>query len=157
MRVGATDLEGALRGAHRRFQRRPVVEVATGEGVGAPQFVDRALEDHLSALGAGAGTEIDDVVGDRDGLGLVFDDEHGVALVAQLQQQVVHPRDVVRVHADRRFVEHVGDVGQRRSEMADHLDALRFSTGQGAGGAIERQIPQPDVREGVEQMTKVLQ
>ena len=34
--------------------------------------------------------EVDDVVGDRDRLRLVLDDEHGVALVAQLQQQVVH-------------------------------------------------------------------
>ena len=45
----------------------------------------------LAAGGAGARAEVDDVVGDRDRLGLVLDDQHGVALVAQLQQQVVHP------------------------------------------------------------------
>ena len=53
------------------------------------------------------------MVGDRDGLGLVLDDQHGVALVAQLAQQVVHLLDVVRVEADRRLVEDVGHVGQR--------------------------------------------
>ena len=53
----------------------------------------------LAAAGAGARAEVDDVVGDRDRLRLVLDDEHGVALVAQLQQQVVHPLDVVRVQA----------------------------------------------------------
>ena len=61
------------------------------------------------------GPEVDHVVGDRDGLGLVLDHEHGVALVAQPQQQVVHPLDVVGVQADGRLVEDVGDVGQRRA------------------------------------------
>ncbi len=89
-----------------------------GDRAAPPQLVDGALEDHLAAGGAGAGAEVDDVVGDRDRLGLVLDDQHGVALVAQLQQQVVHPLDVVRVQADGRLVEDVGDVGERRSRGA---------------------------------------
>jgi len=39
------------------------------------------------------------VVGDRDRLRLVLDDEHRVALVPKPQQQFVHPLDVVRVQA----------------------------------------------------------
>ncbi len=77
------------------------------------------------------------MIGDRDGLGLVLHHQHGVALVPQLQQKLVHPRDVVRVQADGRFVEYVGDIGQRRPEMADHLDALGFSAGQRAGRTLE--------------------
>src|SRR6185437_12345295 len=46
---------------------------------------------------AGAGAEVDDVVGDRDRLRLVLHDQDGVALLPQAQQQVVHPGDVVRV------------------------------------------------------------
>ena len=49
----------------------------------ARSALDRALEDHLAARGPGTRTEVDDVVGDRDDLGLVLDDEHRVALVAQ--------------------------------------------------------------------------
>ena len=86
----------------------------------------------LASRRAGAGAEVDDVVGDRDRLGLVLHDEHGVALVSQLQQQVVHPLDVMRVHADRRLVEDIGDVGERRTEVADHLGALGLSAGQRA-------------------------
>ena len=86
----------------------------------------------LAAGRAGAGAEVDDVVGDRDRLRLVLHDEHRVALVAQLQQQVVHPLDVVRVQPDRRLVEDVGDVGERRAEVADHLGALRLAAGQRA-------------------------
>ena len=58
------------------------------------------------------------MVGDRDRLRLVFHYEHRVALVTQLQQQFVHPLDVVRVEPDRRLVEDVGDVGERRPEVA---------------------------------------
>jgi hypothetical protein len=76
-----------------------VIEVAAGHGAAGPQALDGALEDQLSPGAAGTRTEVDHVVGDPDDLGLVLDDEHGVALVAQPQQQVVHPPDVVRVEA----------------------------------------------------------
>ncbi len=84
--------------------------------------------------------EVDDVVGDRNRLRLVLHDEHRVALVAQLQQQVVHPLDVVGVQADRRLVEDVGDVGERRPEVADHLGALRLAARQRARRPVEREV-----------------
>ena len=77
----------------------PVVKMAAGDGAAGPQPLDGALEDHLAARGAGAGAEVDDVVGDRDRLRLVLHDEHRVALVPQPQQQVVHPLDVMGVQA----------------------------------------------------------
>jgi hypothetical protein len=52
------------------------------------------------------------VVADDDRLRLVLDDEDGVALVPQPQEQVVHPLDVVGVETDGRLVEDVGDVGE---------------------------------------------
>ena len=106
--------------------------------------------------GAGARAEVDHVVGDRDHLGLVLDDEHGVALVAQLEQQVVHPLDVVRVQADRRLVEDVGDVGQRRAEVADHLRALRLAARQRARRPVEREVAEPDLDERVERCRRAL-
>ena len=111
--------------------------MAAGDGAAGPQPVDRALEHHLATGRARAGAEIDDVVGDRDRLRLVLDDEHGVALVAQLQQQLVHPLDVMRVQADRRLVEDVGHVGERRAEVADHLGALGLASRQGARRPVQ--------------------
>ena len=93
----------------------------------------------------------------RDGLRLVLDDQHGVALVAQLQEQVVHPLDVVRVQPDRRLVEDVGDVGQRRPEVADHLGALRLAARQRAGRPVEREVAQADLGERVEQVLQALE
>ena len=92
------------------------------------------------------------MVGDRDRLRLVLDDQHGVALVAQLQQQAVHALDVVRVQADRRLVEDVGDVGERRAEVADHLRALRLAARQRARRPLERQVAEPDLDERVERV-----
>src|SRR6266536_846482 len=95
------------------------------------------------------GVRTDGVVGNVDRLRLVLDDQHGVALVAQLQQQLVHPLDVVRVQPDGRLVEDVGDVGERGAEVADHLGALRLAARQRARRPVEREVAQPDLRERV--------
>ncbi len=155
VRVRAADLERAGRRPDRVLERRPVVEVTAGEGVGRLQPLDRPLEADRAAAGARPGAEVDDVVGDHDRLRLVLDDEHGVALVAQLEEQVVHPLDVVRVQADRRLVEDVGDVGQRGPDVPDHLGALRLSPGQRARRAVEREVAEADLDERVEEVQQV--
>lgn len=86
--------------------------MVTGLGTTGLQPLDRALEADLTTGAARTRPQVDDVVADRDGLGFVLDDQHGVAFVPQLQQQAVHALDVVRVQTDRRLVEHVGDVGE---------------------------------------------
>ena len=103
-----------------------------------------------AARRTGAGAEIDDVVRDRDGLRLVLHDEHRVALVAQLQQQVVHPLYVMGVQSDGGLVEDIGDVGERGAEMADHLGALRLAARQRARRPVEREVAQADLHERVE-------
>ena len=88
VRAGAANLERARSpsarvgfSAARSSRCRPVsVSLARSR-------LDRALEDDLAAGRAGARPEVDDVVGDLDDLGLVLDDEDGVALVAQPSQQ----------------------------------------------------------------------
>ncbi len=110
--AGAADLEFARRLADRVLQRGTVVEMATRQRVAGPQPLDRALEHDLASGLAGAGAQIDDAVGNGHRLRLVLDHQHGVALVAQSQEQLVHAFDVVRVQADGWLVEHVGHVRQ---------------------------------------------
>jgi hypothetical protein len=141
---GAADLQRAGGGAHRRLQAGAVVQVAAGQGAAVPQALDGALEDHLAAGGPGAGAKVDGVVGDRDRVRLVLHDQHGVALVAQPQQQLVHPLDVVGVQPGGGLVEDVGDVGERRAQVADHLGALRLAARQRARRPLQRQVAQPD-------------
>ena len=124
VRRRAADLQRAGGRAYRSLEARPVVEMAAGDGVTLPQPLHGALETDGAALRPGTGPEVDHMVGDRDRLGFVLHDEHRVALVAQLQQQVVHALDVMRMQSDRGLVEDVRDVGERRAEVTDHLGAL---------------------------------
>jgi hypothetical protein len=111
--------------------------VPAGDGVTGTEPIDRALEAHAATRHTRAGAEVDDMVGDRDRLGLVLDDEHGVALVPQSQEQLIHPLDVMRVQARGGLVEDVRDVCEGGSEVADHLDALRLATRQRSRWAFE--------------------
>jgi hypothetical protein len=81
----------------------PNGQVASGERAARLEAVDGALEDHLAARGSGAGTEVDDVIGDRARLRLVLDDEDRVALVAQPQEELVHLSRPNRLEASRLY------------------------------------------------------
>ena len=70
---------------------------------------------------------------------------HGVALVAQLLQDGDQPLVVARMQADRRLVEHVERVHQRRPERRRQVDALRLAARQRRRQAIERQVVEADV------------
>ena len=113
VRVGTAYLQRLARRPHRRLEDRTVVEVAPGDRVAGSQPLDGALVGDRATRRAGTGPQVDDVVGDGDRLRVVLDDQHGVALVPQTQQQRVHACDVVGVEPDGGLVEHVGDVGQR--------------------------------------------
>ncbi len=112
------------------------------------QRVERAGEHDAAALLAGAEPEIDDVIGDLDHVGVVLDDQDGVALVAQLPEDRDQPEVVARVQADRRLVEHVERADQRRAERGRQVDALRFAARQRRRQAIERQVVEADVAAG---------
>ena len=60
-------------------------------------FAGRALEDDLSAPLAGAGTDLDDLIGDPDDRLLVFDHHDGIAPVAKLLDGVQQLLDVAGV------------------------------------------------------------
>ena len=68
------------------------------------------------------------MVGDGDQFGFVFHHQHGVSLVAQLQQQLTHALHVVGMQPDGGFIEDVGDVCQRGTQVPDHPGALRLTT-----------------------------
>ena len=126
-------------------------EVLAGEAVRVGDDVGvGAGRDDLAAADAGAGAEIDEVVGRPHGVLVVLDDEDGVAHVAQpfeaAQQAVV----VARVQADARLIEDVEDADQAAADLARQADALGLAAGKGRGGAVERQIMQADVEQEAE-------
>ena len=94
---------------------------------------------------AGAGADIDHIVGDADGVLVVLDHDHGVAEVAQPLERVEQPRIVALMQPDRRLVEHVEHAGQPGADLRGEPDALALAAGQRAGGARERQIIEADI------------
>ena len=145
-------LEPAGRRAGPGLEPGPVAEMAPGERVAGPQALDGALEDHLATGSAGAGAQVDHVVGGHDHLRLVLDHQNGVALVPQLTQQGVHPLDVMGVEAGRGLIEDVGDIRERRADVADHLHALRLAAREGSRRPLEREVAEADLDERVEQV-----
>ena len=55
------------------------------------------------------------------------------------------PRAVARVQPDRRLVEHVERVHQRRADRGRQVDALELAAGERARLAVERQVAEPDL------------
>ena len=74
--------------ANRRARRSDTRRSATRRARRAVhQLLRRALEDHVAAVLAGAGAEVDHVVGRPDRLLVVLDDDDGVAEIAQPRQR----------------------------------------------------------------------
>ena len=90
------------------------------------QRLERAGKDDPPALLAGAEPHVHDGVGDADHVGVVLDDEDGVALIAELPQDGDQPLVVARVQPDRRLVEDVERVDERRSQRRREIDPLRL-------------------------------
>ena len=67
---------------------------------------------------AGAGAEVDHVVGAADRLLVVLDHDDGVADVAQADERLEQALVVARVQADRGLVEDVDDAGELGADLA---------------------------------------
>ena len=110
-------------------------------------FGERALRDDLSAERSGAGADVDDVVGGRDGVVVVLDDEHGVAEVAEAFERGDEAFVVALVESDARFVEDVEDAGESAADLRGEADALGFAAGEGAAFAVEGEVAEADFLE----------
>ena len=117
----------------------------------------RALGDDMAAMHAGAGADIDDVVGEADGVLVVLDHDHGIAEVAQPLQRFQQPRIVALVQADRGLVQHIEHAGQPRADLRRQPDALAFAAGQRAGGARQGQVIQADIEQERQPLADLLQ
>ena len=137
------------RGAATRSSPR---EIAGGErsAVLRQERGERAFENDVAAVFAGAGAEIDDVIGGAHHVGIVLDHDDGVAEVAQFFEDADEAAGVAGVQADGRLVEHVAGADQARAETGGELDALRFAAGERGGEAIEREVIEADVVEEFE-------
>ena len=126
-------------------------EIAAGERLGAGHdLLGRAFGDDVAAEAAGAGAEVEDVVGVADGVFVVLDDEDGVAEVAELFEGLDEAVVVALVEADGGLVEHVEHAAEAGADLGGEADALAFAAGEGGGVAVEREVAEADGAEEFE-------
>ncbi len=111
---------------------------------------DRASGEKLAAELAGAGAEVQQVIGGTDDVGIVLDDEDGVAEVAQGVQDADELGGVAGVEADGWLVEYVECADEAAAERGGELDALRFAAGERGGEAVEGEVVEADLVEEVD-------
>ncbi len=124
-------------------------EVLAGDGRWVVHDLLRgAFGDEVAAVLAGAGAEVEDVVGVADGVFVVLDDEDGVAEVAEVFEGGDEALVVALVEADGGLVEDVEDAAEAGADLGGEADALAFAAGEGGGGAVEGEVAEAD---GVEE------
>ncbi len=127
------------------MRRRPLKYCPVIESGMRGDFGGRSLRHDPAAVDAGAGTQVDDVVGLADGVLIVLDDDDGVAEIAQIDQRVEQPLVVALMQTDRGLIENVHDADQSRADLAREPDALRLAAGQRIGAAIQGEIAEAHV------------
>jgi len=116
-------------------------DVLAGDRLGAGYHVLQAAGDHDAApLLAGAGAEVDDVVGGADGGLVVLHHQDRVAEVAQALEGVDQAGAVDGVQADGGLVADVEDAHQAGADLGGQAQALGLAGGEGGRGPIDGEV-----------------
>ena len=146
LECGTGLLPAALRSGD--FDLLAAAEVLAGKGgLRFQNLRVGALKDDFSAGGAVAGAEIHDLVRRADHAGLVFDDDDGVAGVAQLLEEADQAFGVARMQADARFVEDEKRIDQASAQAGGEVHPLGLAARERARGAVQGEIAQADLVE----------
>ncbi len=105
-------------------------------------FLDGAGREKLAPVLARAGTEIHQIVSGAQDIGIVLDDQDGVAEIAQTLEDADELGGVAGMQADGGLVEHVERADKLRSKRRGELDPLRLSAGKRGGQTVERKVIQ---------------
>ena len=117
----------------------------------------RSLGDDLAAMDAGAGADVEHVIGLQDRILVMLHHDHGVAEVAQALEGDEQALVVALVQADRGLVEHVEHAREAGADLARQADALALAARQGAGGARERQVFETHIDQEGQPLANLLQ
>ena len=117
---------------------------------GGMDFRRFSLREDFAALETCSGAHVDEVVGGADDVLVVFYYNHRISEIAESGHRGDEAGGVRGMEADGRLVEDVDHSAQAGTELGGELDALDFAAGEGAGGAVEREVIKADVFEEAE-------
>src|SRR3974390_363585 len=133
-------------GGERNFGFSALVPAGDGLGV-LENFIVGACEEEFAAKLTSAGPKIEDAIGSFDGIGIVFDNQHGVTEIAQGFKDIDETLRVPGMEANGGLVRNVPRAAKMRAERGGPLDALRFAAGESRGETIECEIVQANLVE----------
>ena len=113
--------------------------------------------DDVSAVLAGAGAEVNDVVGGAHHGVVVLDDDDGVAHVAEAGEGPDEAVVVVGVQADGGLVAHVEHAGESAADLGGEADALGLAARESAGRAAHGDVVEADAVEELEAALDLLE
>src|SRR5581483_5369881 len=101
--------------------------------------------DDFAPVRAGAGADVDQVVGSADTVFIVLDDDDRVTDRLEPAQRADEPFVVALVQTDGRLVEHITHADEPRTDLRCQPDALRLAAGERAGLTIKCEIAEANV------------
>ena len=105
-------------------------DVGSGERVRLTHDVrGRSVRHQISAMASGTGTEVNHVIRAAYGFLVVLDHEHRVAQVAEIFQRGQKAAIVAMMQSDGRFIQHVENASQFRSDLSGQTNALALTAG----------------------------
>ncbi len=110
----------------------------------------------MPAVGAGAGSHVQQVIRGHHRLRIVFDDHHRVAEIAQAQQRLEQAPVVPLMQADRGLIEDVQHADETGPDLGGEADALAFAAGERGRRPVEREVIQADVDEKAQPLANLL-
>jgi len=116
----------------------------------AHQAGGKSLVDHFPAPLSAARPHVDDLITKLDHLRVVLNHYHRIADFNQPPQLGHELLLVSGMQADTRFIEHIQDVHQRRTQGPGQMHPLDFTPGKGPRLPVEGQVFQSDLMEKLE-------
>src|SRR5688500_10701483 len=83
------DGKPALRRTKTIFERHRLLHMPCCQGIGVEEVGKAAFVDNRTTATSGVGANIDNMIGDFDDIGVMFNYKNGITLVTQLLQQLV--------------------------------------------------------------------
>ena len=118
-------------------------EILAGQAVGiGHDLLRRTGGDHLAAVDAGTGTDVDEVIGGAHGVLVVLHHQQCVAQVPEIPERREQLVVVPLVEADGGLVQDIEDPHETGADLGSQTDPLALAAGEGPGAAGESQISQ---------------
>ena len=150
-------LSGSGAALFRYFYFFLCVEVVGGKRIAFDELGGRALPDQFAAVLAGAGAQVDHIVGSQHNVFIMLYHQDGISNVTKLAQGFNQLLVVALMQADTGFIQDVGDAGQLGADLGGEADALRLAAGKRPGRAIEAQVVEPNMQQEAQPQTDLLE